>query len=45
MITCIISLERPGALDSYKNCDKLGRFTLRDEGSTIGIGRVLELPK
>jgi len=44
VLTCIISLERKATLDSAANCEKLARFTLRDEGITIGIGRILELP-
>eukprot|EP00392_Amoebophrya_sp_AT5.2_P008273 g8292.t1 len=45
ILTCIITLDQKAALDSFKGCEKLGRFTLRDEGKTVGIGKILELPK
>lgn len=44
VLTCIISVDRKATLDAAANCEKLGRFTLRDEGITIGIGKILELP-
>lgn len=44
ILTCIITMDRPSALDSFSNCEKMGRFTLRDEGITVGIGKILELP-
>ena len=28
---------------SFKDCAPLGRFTLRDEGKTIGIGKILRI--
>ncbi|KAI8873854.1 hypothetical protein GQ42DRAFT_141656 [Ramicandelaber brevisporus] len=31
------------AVDTYKTFPNLGRFTLRDKGKTIGIGKVLKL--
>ena len=30
-------------IDKFENLQQLGRFTLRDEGRTIGIGKVLRL--
>jgi len=45
VLTCVITLDRRAALDSFTGCEKLGRFTLRDEGRTIGIGKILELAK
>merc|ERR1719379_897433 len=39
-----IQLARPTALDAFTGCQQLGRFTLRDEGRTIAIGKVTELP-
>lgn len=44
VLTCVITLARPVALDAFTGCEKLGRFTLRDEGITIGIGKVTSLP-
>eukprot|EP00927_Polykrikos_kofoidii_P051215 TRINITY_DN45000_c0_g1_i1.p1 TRINITY_DN45000_c0_g1~~TRINITY_DN45000_c0_g1_i1.p1 ORF type:complete len:660 (-),score=197.66 TRINITY_DN45000_c0_g1_i1:228-2045(-) len=43
ILTCSISLARPTAMESFKTCPQLGRFTLRDEGKTIAIGKVTEL--
>lgn len=40
---CSISLARPTAVDIFSSTATLGRFTLRDEGRTIAIGRITEL--
>jgi len=45
VVTCSIQLSRPTPVDSFKGVSQLGRFTLRDEGRTIAIGRITELPK
>jgi len=45
VLSCIITLDRRAALDAFTGCEKLGRFTLRDEGRTIGIGKITDLPK
>ncbi len=39
----IIKLTRSICLDKYDSMQQLGRFTLRDEGRTIGIGKVLRI--
>lgn len=39
-----IQLAQPVCLDTYKDFPQLGRFTLRDEGKTIAIGKVIRLP-
>jgi len=44
LLTCMLKLARPIACDLFKNSRMLGRFTLRDEGMTIGIGRISQLP-
>jgi len=44
VVTCSISLARPTTLDTFKGVQQLGRFTLRDEGRTIAIGKITELP-
>jgi len=38
-----IVLARPTALDTFSGCQQLARFTLRDEGRTIAIGKITEL--
>ncbi len=30
-------------LETFQNCDPMGRFTLRDEGKTIAVGKVLKV--
>jgi len=39
----IIQLERPLCLELYANYKQLGRFTLRDQGKTLGAGIVTKL--
>jgi len=45
VVTCIIECEQPVCIESFEQSPQLGRFTLRDEGKTIGIGKCLELMK
>jgi len=45
VVTCSISLARPTSVDAFTGTAQLGRFTLRDEGRTIAIGKITELPK
>lgn len=45
IVTVSIQLMRPTALDVFTGTQQLGRFTLRDEGRTIAIGKITELPK
>jgi peptide chain release factor subunit 3 len=43
IVTCVIECEQPICIEPFEQCAQLGRFTLRDEGKTIGIGKCLEL--
>jgi len=43
VITCIIEVEQPICVETFESAPQLGRFTLRDEGKTIGIGKILDL--
>jgi len=45
VVTCSIALARPTSVDTFTGVQQLGRFTLRDEGRTIAIGKITELPK
>jgi len=45
VLWCTITLARPTALDAFTGTAQLGRFTIRDEGRTVAIGKILELPK
>ncbi|KAK0409891.1 hypothetical protein QR680_004821 [Steinernema hermaphroditum] len=44
---CIMRLvsTEPFCMEPFKLFPQLGRFTLRDEGKTIAIGKVLKMPK
>jgi len=44
LVTCSIQLARPTTVDTFKGVAQMGRFTLRDEGRTIAIGKITELP-
>lgn len=43
VITCVIEVEQQICVETFDACAQLGRFTLRDEGKTIGIGKILKL--
>jgi len=43
-IICMIELERSVPVETYDDYPFLGRFTLRTEGKTIAIGKILKLP-
>ncbi|KIY92393.1 G1 to S phase transition 2 [Monoraphidium neglectum] len=45
MCVCRISLEKPLCMETFQDLAAMGRFTLRDEGRTIAIGKVTKLPK
>nr|QKY15201.1 elongation factor-like protein (EFL) [Polytomella parva] len=42
---CRISIEKSVCMETFAELSALGRFTLRDEGRTIAIGKVMKLPK
>ncbi|CAK0863296.1 unnamed protein product [Prorocentrum cordatum] len=44
LVTCSIQLARATTVDTFKGVAQMGRFTLRDEGRTIAIGKITELP-
>merc|ERR1711972_1037049 len=44
VVTCSLQLARPTSVDIFSGVAQLGRFTLRDEGRTIAIGKITELP-
>jgi len=44
-ITCILEVTQSICLAPYSEYPQLGRLTLRDEGKSIAIGMVTELPK
>jgi len=40
-----IAVEKPICVEAFDGVPQLGRFTLRDEGRTIAIGKVTRVPK
>lgn len=40
-----IQVEKLICIEKFENVPQLGRFTLRDEGRTIAIGKIERLPK
>ncbi|KAL4853614.1 Eukaryotic peptide chain release factor GTP-binding subunit ERF3B [Chlorella vulgaris] len=45
MCVARISVEKAICIETFEAVPQLGRFTLRDEGKTIAIGKVLRIPK
>lgn len=45
LVTARIAVEKPICVETFDKVPQLGRFTLRDEGRTIAIGRIEKLPK
>lgn len=43
IVTCVIDVEQNICVETFDVCPQLGRFTLRDEGKTIGIGKILKI--
>ena len=43
IMTCRITTNATIAIENFKDFPQLGRFTLRDEGKTIGIGKILRI--
>lgn len=43
-VVCMIELERTVPCETFEHMPFLGRFTLRTEGKTIAVGKVIKLP-
>eukprot|EP00917_Polyrhabdina_sp_WS-2016_P013747 GHVP01030102.1.p1 GENE.GHVP01030102.1~~GHVP01030102.1.p1 ORF type:complete len:332 (-),score=54.45 GHVP01030102.1:144-1139(-) len=43
MITCILSINNAVCAEEFDKEPQLGRLTLRDEGKTIAIGKIVEI--
>lgn len=41
-IICRVQPRQPLALEKFDSIQQMGRFTLRDEGKTIAVGKVLK---
>ncbi len=42
---CRITVDKGICIETFEALASMGRFTLRDEGRTIAIGKVIKLPK
>ena len=40
-----IAVEKSICIEEFQKVAQLGRFTLRDEGRTIAIGKITKVPK
>lgn len=40
-----VAMEKVTCIETFDLVPQLGRFTLRDEGRTIAIGKVTKIPK
>ena len=40
-----VAVEKPICVELFDQVPQLGRFTLRDEGRTIAIGKIIRVPK
>lgn len=45
MAVCRIGVEQGICVEEFTRIPQLGRFTLRDEGHTIAVGKITKLPK
>jgi peptide chain release factor subunit 3 len=45
MVKVILQFDRPVCVETFQTFPQLGRFLLRYEGTTIGVGLVEQLPK
>lgn len=45
MARVILKTTNPVCLEKFADVPQLGRFTLRDEGRTIAIGKVMAIEK
>lgn len=43
IVNVVIEVDQSIAIETYENYPQLGRLTLRDEGKTIAIGKVLKI--
>ena len=43
VVTCRLQAEYPSAIETFKDIAQLGRFTMRDEGKTIAMGKIVAL--
>lgn len=43
-VVCMLQLERTVPVETFDHMPFLGRFTLRTEGKTIAIGKIMKLP-
>ena len=42
-IIAVIETQEPVCVETYDDYPQLGRFTLRDQGTTIAIGKIVKI--
>lgn len=42
-IIAVIETNEPVCVETYDDYPQLGRFTLRDQGTTIAIGKIVKI--
>lgn len=45
LVNVRIAVEKQICIELFEKVPQLGRFTLRDEGRTIAIGKITRVPK
>eukprot|EP00800_Vazella_pourtalesii_P013777 TRINITY_DN3364_c0_g1_i1.p1 TRINITY_DN3364_c0_g1~~TRINITY_DN3364_c0_g1_i1.p1 ORF type:complete len:657 (+),score=165.36 TRINITY_DN3364_c0_g1_i1:57-2027(+) len=45
VVICRLQSSGPICIESFKDFPQMGRFTLRDEGKTVAIGKILRIPQ
>ena len=43
VVICRFSLSKPVCMETFDTLPQLGRFSIRDEGKTIAIGKVTKI--
>jgi len=43
LVRCVLECAQPVCLELFSDFPQLGRFTLRDEGKTIAVGKITAL--
>ena len=45
VVICRLQSSGPICIENFKDFPQMGRFTLRDEGKTVAIGKILRIPQ
>ncbi|KAI6657532.1 Eukaryotic peptide chain release factor GTP-binding subunit ERF3A isoform X1 [Oopsacas minuta] len=45
VVICRLQSSGPICIETFKDFPQMGRFTLRDEGKTVAVGKILRIPQ